>query len=133
MILVHKFSSFLLSAHFTLGLIIASFVAVGLIMFSTSPIGLGPAGMLMAFGVFYIWFLALFMGVAHVVRAVRRAHDEQDERRRFITGRAVVLAASWAFAPLILLALQSIGQLYIASIGLVLLFELLATVYIIRR
>lgn len=131
--IVNRFSQFLLSPHFTLGLMVASFFAVGVILFTTSPIKLGPAGMLLAFAVFYVWFFALFLGVVHVARAFRRKPDDPGEKYRILSGRAATLAASWAFAPLILLALQSIEQLYLASAALVVAFEVLASVYILRR
>lgn len=133
MILVQHLSQFLLSAYFALGLILTSLLGVIFIVTTTSPIELGPAGMLTAFGGFYLWFLALLLGVAHIIRAMTSRGASEEERQRTITSRAVMLAAAWAFAPLIMLALQSIGQLDIVSVGLVLVFEVLATVYIVRR
>lgn len=126
-------SDFFLSVRFTLGSILFSFVGVVLVMTYTSPISLGPTGMLVAFAVFYVWFLTLFLGVAHIVRAVTGRHASEEEKQRTITARAVTLAAVWAFAPLICLALQSIGQLDVISIALVVLFEALAMVYIVKR
>lgn len=132
--LVQRFSQFLLSAHFTLGLMAISFVGVGSIVFSTSPVTIGPAGMLLAFGIFYVWFWALLMGLAHVLRAFwAKPQDDFGENRRTLSVRSVMLVAAWALVPLILLALQSIGQLYFASVGLVLLFGVLASIYIVRR
>lgn len=133
MILAQRFSHFLLSTHFTLGLMAISFVGVAGIVISTSPVTIGPAGMLLAFGIFYIWFLALLMGAAHVFQAFRTRPDEAAESQRRLGGRSIMLEAAWAFVPLILLALQSIGQLYFASVGLVLLFGILASIYIVRR
>lgn len=133
MLIVQRFSQFLLSAHFSLGLMAASFIGVIFIVATTSPIALGPAGMLAAFGIFYVWFFALFMGGAQVTRALRSQHIPEEEGQRFITGRAVMLSAAWAFAPLIMLALKSIGQLDAISFSLVIIFEVLASVYIIRR
>lgn len=125
----------LLSSKAILIYIIVTFSGVLLVMNYTSPIELGPSGMLAAFAVYYAWFFALFMGLAHVIRVARYRSGESDDadQSTAISGRAVMLAAVWGFAPLVVVALQSIGQLDVISIGLVLLFEAIASIYIIKR
>jgi len=124
----------LLSSKAILIYIIVTFSGVLLVMNYTSPIELGPSGMLAAFTVYYAWFFALFMGLAHVIRVARYRSGESDaDQISAISGRAVMLAAVWGFAPLVVVALQSIGQLDVISIGLVLLFEAIASIYIIKR
>lgn len=130
MILIQSLQRFFYSVRFTLGLMVSSLVGVILIMLNTSPLGLGPAGMLLAFAAFYLWFFSLFLGGVHVTKTLRR---HEDNAPSFMTGRLIMLSAAWAFAPLILLALQSIGQLEVVSLGLVILFEVLISVYIIKR
>lgn len=122
---------FLLSAKAALLYIVTSFIGVLLVMYNTSPIELGPSGMLAAFTVFYVWFFAMLLGVSHVVHAIR--HKSDEGLPPVLSGRAVMLSSVWAFAPLVALALQSIGQLDALSIGLVILFEILASIYIWKR
>lgn len=132
--------SWVQSTFFAFLLLIISVGGVIIIFISTSPANLGATGMLFAFGLFYILFFAIFLLLIHIVQIVFVRHRTQlkgDElkpiRRQLPGGKHYAIAVTLAFAPVILIALRSIGQLDAMSAFLVAMFEIVAIIYILKR
>ncbi len=138
---------FFTSVKAALLLLVISLSAFITVITVTSPLAVGPAGAMAAFLLMYSFFFSLFVVMVHVYywlrfrntlphpvnsTAIGDANGAVQQRPRPST-RAISAAAAWAIAPIIILALRSIGQLDAVSIVLLLLFEGLATVYVFRR
>lgn len=109
-------------------------------LISTSPAGLGATGMLFAFSIFYIFFFTFFLLLLHILQIIfiraqpKASGDEfQYTYKNLPIGRQYSISITLAFAPVILIALRSIGQLDLTSAVLVTVFELVAIFYILKR
>ena len=89
-----------------------------------NPLDIGPYGLLSFFVATYIVIAAMFI---LVVRGVVLFFDQGVKQWHIYS------AAIAAFAPIMLLALSTLGQLRITDFVLVLLFESIAIFYIFRR
>ncbi len=137
----NAFLKIIASAPFAFVLFGISAISAGTILIVTSPLTLGPAGMLGAFLVFYvIFFSCMLLGLHAFISFKSRKQrtidtDDAIDKKQilYLNLRQLSFAATWAFAPLIILALQSIGQLDMVSLLLLVIFECLATFYILKR
>lgn len=114
-------------------------VALLLIMNSTDPISIGPGGILVVFLLIYIFWAGFFftmihLGIGFVSRFV-------ISRRKVVTVRSIevgvrrayYIASALAFVPVLFIAMNSLGQLQIRDVLLVLSFTALVIFYIIKR
>ncbi len=105
----------------------------------TSPETAGPLGVLLVFFALYAFALALIFAIINGIEAVYfhfrpiKAIDEAVGKPKLFRRRTVYVSAALAFAPLFLLSLNSLGQLQIRDIFLVILIEALAILYIFKR
>ena len=105
----------------------AAVIGLGLIiclMNFFNPLDIGPYGLLSFFVATYVVIAATFIlitkgAIFFLDKAVKQWH--------------VYSAAIAAFAPIMLLALSTLGQLRLTDFVLVLLFEAIAIFYIFRR
>lgn len=96
----------------------------------TSPLNIGPAGILGVFLLFYVFSLSVFfLAIGLVVKLLPRI----GVRAKLELKKVYYLATIVAFLPVFLLALNSIGQLSIVDVILVCGFVLVAGFYIVRR
>lgn len=112
----------------------ASPFVLGFLMFwllnVTSPLNVGPAGILGVFLVFYVFCLSVFfLLIGIVVKLLPRI----GIRAKLEVRKIYYLATVVAFLPVFLLALNSIGQLSLLDIVLVGGFTLVAGFYVVRR
>ena len=113
--------------------------ALVLVLTLTDPISVGPGGILVVFLLVYIFWAGLFFTVLHLGLGLLSRFIIQH--RRSVTARslqvsvrkAYYIASALAFAPVLFLAMNSLGQLQVRDIGLVLVFMLLIIFYIIKR
>ena len=119
----------------TIGVVMAS-VSLGL-MNLTTPDTVGPLGVLAFFVclyiaivcLLYIILLALLRGLGKIIRSAKYGMVIEQ-----ITGWKLYYYASvLALAPVILLGMQSVGEVGVLEIGLLILFETLACFYITKR
>jgi hypothetical protein len=105
---------------------------------ATSPNGIGPGGVLITFVLIYalclnIIFIFLHTGLSQLSKlAIYKTYVGQRQWNIGVK-RAYYIASILAFAPVLLLGVQSIGQLDVKDVILVVVFMALATVYIVRR
>lgn len=104
-----------------------------------NPVSAGPGGILFIFILIYLilaslLFTALHWGVRVVSSwIVRRGTRVAARSYRVGVRRAYYIASVLAFGPVLLLALNSVRQLGIADILLVVIFLALAIFYITKR
>lgn len=125
----------------TLGYLVPLFAAVALVfLFNlTDPLSVGPGGILMVFLLVYIFWAGLFFTVLHL--GLGLASRMLIKYRRTVTVRslqmgvrkAYYIASALAFAPVLFLAMNSVGQLQLRDVGLVLVFMTLIIFYIVKR
>jgi hypothetical protein len=108
-------------------------VILAILMSTTTPLQVGPAGILLAFLLLYaillsISFLIIYIGSKLFVSLkLRKGHQLIRPRR------AYYIASIVACLPLFLIAIQTIGQLRWVDVLLVVVFLALAAFYVLRR
>lgn len=117
---------------------VACFVTLFAFFQFSDPIGIGPGGILAVFVLIYLFFLSLLFiglhfGVGIVGRLLARRKTVEQRTWRLGVRRSYYIASIVAFAPVCLLAIQSIGQLQIRDIGLVTLLCGIGIFYVIKR
>ena len=116
------------------------FVAAGLLALllnTTNPISGGPAIILLVFTLIYILttsllFILLHVGVGMASKIWARRGVNIREWRIGVK-RAYYIASIVAFGPVLLLAMQSVGQLQIRDVLLVMALLVLAIFYVVKR
>ena len=121
------------SFGFVFLIFIASLVGVIFVLQTTSPLKLGPQAMLLAYGSFYLLLFTTMLLLLRVWSFFKNSFMQTKQTTEQPRELSVMLAALFALGFLIILALQSIGQLDIVSCLLVLLFEGIACFYILKR
>lgn len=118
---------------------VVSAIALIVIFSAYNPVEIGPLGVLFVFGLMYLFwasllFTALHGGVSLWARLVSRSNKPvRFNRWRIGVRRAYYIASVVAFGPVMLLALNSVGELKVQDILLVGVLLVLATFYIIKR
>lgn len=124
-----------------LGYLIPFFALTALLLISTltDPVSVGPGGILIVFLLVYIFWAGLFFTVLHLgldvlSRLIIKYRRTVTVRSLQVSVRkAYYIASALAFAPVLFLAMNSLGQLQIRDVGLVLVFMLLIIFYIVKR
>lgn len=118
-------------------LIAATLVSVGgglYIVNMTSPMTAGPVMILLLFGCFYIatagMLSFLMSGIQGLVRYIMPAHKTMN---RYSIKDFYYVSSMLALAPVMLVAMQSVGRLNWYEVLLVVCFEIIALFYISRR
>lgn len=106
---------------------------------STDPVSIGPGGILVVFLLVYIFWAGLFFTAIHlgigIVSSLIIKYRKTVTVRSFQIGvrKAYYIASALAFAPVLFLAMNSLGQLQLRDVALVLVFMLLIIFYIVKR
>lgn len=106
---------------------------------STNPATVGPLGILTVFVLLYIFWASIFFIFLHIsFKVIERvewitATLGGKHPPKFKHQKAYYAASILAFIPVLLLAMQSVNQLTLRDIGLVILFVALAIFYVIKR
>lgn len=114
-------------------------LALLIIIFSTSnPVAIGPLGVLFVFGLIYLLFasslfLVLHGGVALVERFIPPQRLHQARHWQLGIRRAYYVASIAAFGPVMLLAMNSVGQLQWRDVLLVVTLLGLAVFYAFKK
>lgn len=107
-----------------------SFIVLVLLLNRTSPLDVGPAGILLIFGVTYVFIVSIFYLLLTVVLLLLASVVKIGVRSK---RKLYYIASILAFAPIFLLALNSIGQLELKDFILVILFVGVACFYAVKR
>jgi hypothetical protein len=109
---------------------IVSFVGLVVLLNRTNPLDVGPAGILLVFGLAYVFIssaLYLLLTLVMILLAYFVTFGGISRRKLYY------LSSIIALAPVFLLALNSIGQLEIKDFVLVLCLVGLASFYVVKR
>ena len=114
-----------------------SALALFLLFVQTSPESIGPAGILVVFVLLYIFFVSglfilLHAGVLLATKLFGERISRQFGKWQLEVKRAYYVASIVAFVPVILLAMQSLGQLQLGDIALVAILASLVAFYVLR-
>jgi hypothetical protein len=114
---------------------------VGLVLVAnlTNPLSAGPLGILVVFALVYICTLSVLLLLVRFMEAVYRLLSsasmtvaKKDKMRRW-RRQSTQITAVLSFVPIFLISLNSIGQLGLRDIALIIAIEALLIFYIIRR
>lgn len=113
--------------------------AILLITAATDPISVGPGGILAIFLLVYIFWAGLFFTTIHL--GIGLASRLIIKRQKAVTVRsmqigvrkAYYIASALAFMPVLFLAMNSLGQLQLRDVVLVVVFMILVIFYIVKR
>jgi hypothetical protein len=109
---------------------IVSFVGIVILLNRTNPLDVGPAGILLVFGLAYVFISsALYLVLTLVMMLLAYFVNITATSRRTL----YYLSSVIALAPVFLLALNTIGQLELKDFVLVLSLVGLASFYVAKR
>jgi hypothetical protein len=115
------------------------FLVLLVVLNSTDPISAGPGGILAVFVIIYLAVASLLFTILHWgVRVVSRQIVKRNKRvtvRAYQIGvrKAYYIASALAFGPVLLLALNSVRQLRLTDVLLVVILLTLAIFYFVKR
>lgn len=124
-----RFSNFL-SRLFIYGGPVISFLLLGGVLNMTSPLESGPVIILLVFVLFYVFVASVLALILHAVGVVLRMLRPQSTLR---LRRWYYIISVVALAPVLFVALNTLGQLKILEISLILLLIALGCFYVLRR
>lgn len=109
---------------------VAAFVALTLVLNTTNPLHSGPLVILAVFVLIYVFIVAVLSAVFHLVVTILRMIRPAT---RFSMRRGYYVVSIVALAPVLFVALNTLGQLDILEIVLIVLLVGLGCFYVIRR
>lgn len=117
---------------------IATLLGLFLLFNISNPVDIGPGGILLVFVLIYLFFVSSFFIVLHfgvglASRLIAKRRTIDHRHWQIGVRRAYYIASALAFAPVVLLAMNSLGQLQLRDALLVLFLEVLAIFYIVKR
>lgn len=113
-------------------------IALFMIFSLTDPISAGPAGMLLVFFLVYVLFASIFFiflhaGIRFISKILNRNKNINIKEWQLGVRKSYYIASVLAFGPVLLLAMQSVGQLQLRDVILSLVFLGTAIFYVIKR
>lgn len=118
-------------------LALASLVVLSLMLTFTSPATAGPFGLLVIFVSAYLTFVGLIsfflFGINRLIVMVSSNMTLRRPVERIAFKRAYYFSTVLAAAPVMLIGLQSVGTIGVYGVLLVVIFELIACLYISKR
>lgn len=116
---------------------LASLCLLSYMVTFTSPADAGPFGLLTIFITAYLTFVGMISfflyGVNRLMVMVFAKGTVKKTVRSFTFKRAYYYSTVLALAPVLLVGLQSVGSISFYEVGLVILFEIIACVYVGKR
>lgn len=116
---------------------IASLCLLSYMLVFTAPAEAGPFGLLTVFVSAYLTFVGLIsfflLGVNRLVVALSANMALRKPLQKVAFRRCYYLATVLATAPVMLIGLQSVQAIGLYDLALVVLFQVVACVYILRR
>lgn len=116
---------------------LASLCLLSYMVTFTSPADAGPFGLLTIFITAYLTFVGMISfflyGVDRLAIMVLAKGTVKKVVRDFTFKKAYYYASVLALAPVLLVGLQSVGAISVYQVGLVILFEIIACIYVGKR
>lgn len=116
---------------------LASLLVLSLMLTFTSPASAGPFGLLVIFVTAYLTFVGMIsfflFGINRLIIMVSSGMTLRKPVGRMEFRRAYYFSTVLAAAPVMLIGLQSVQTIGIYEVLLVIIFEVVACVYVSRR
>jgi hypothetical protein len=122
--------------RYVLAFLLALLSVVGIFSY-TDPATIGLPGILVVIILLYILFyLLIYVTIRVVLRILQYFRSNKNNiklEEHKVVRRLPIFSALWALAPVFLISLNSLGEIQLRDIALILLFEALATFYALRK
>jgi hypothetical protein len=116
---------------------LASLIGLSALLTFTTPATAGPFGLLMIFISAYLTFIGLIsfflFGISKLIVALTAGMTIRKPMKPMSFRRAYYFSTVLAAAPVMLIALQSVRSIDVYELVLVLIFEVVACLYVSRR
>lgn len=116
---------------------VVAFVLLMLLLQTTQPASIGPLGILVVFILMYMSALGVLTffvyGVNRLIVRMTTSLTVTRPLEQMSLGRAYYYASVIALAPVMVIGMQSVGEVGFYDLLLVVIFELIACVYIAKR
>jgi hypothetical protein len=120
----------------TIGLIVASLLLVVLLQ-TTTPATIGPLGVLFVFILMYVSVLCsltfLLFASSKLIARVSSSITVKRPLQRLSLMRSYYFSSVISLAPVMLIGMQSVGEVTFYEVMLILLFVIISCVYIAKR
>lgn len=107
------------------------------IFYTSTPTVVGPMGIIVVFILIYLIALGVLTfclyGLSNLIKIMHSLRNKQSTGLTLDLKLAYYYASVLALAPVLFVAMQSVGRLAVYEIGLVVIFEVIACVYITKR
>lgn len=117
--------------------LVVSVVLLGIMLQTTAPTTAGPLGILIVFILMYVSVLSaltfLLYGINKVIWKLASSFAPKKAASSLTLTRSYYFSSVLALAPVIFIGMQSVGQVGVYDILLVVLFMVIACVYIAKR
>jgi hypothetical protein len=108
-----------------------------IVLQTTTPVTIGPLGILFVFILMYVSVLCaltfLLYGLSAVAVRLSSSVTVKRPLRRLSLGRSYYFSSVIALAPVMLIGMQSVGEVSFYEVALIILFVVISTVYIAKR
>jgi len=116
---------------------LASLCLLSAMLTFTTPASAGPFGLLVIFLSAYLTFIGLIsfflFGISHLITTVSAGMTVRKPITAMSFRRAYYFSTVLAAAPVMIIALQSVRSIDLYELILVIIFEVVACVYVSRR
>jgi hypothetical protein len=119
---------------------VSSFVATLLLvvlLYATKPATIGPLGILIVFILMYVSVLGvltfLLFGISKIIHKVSASFTVKKPLPQLSLNKSYYFASVISLAPVMFVAMQSVGEVGVYEVLLVTLFVVIACVYIAKR
>jgi hypothetical protein len=117
--------------------VVAAIVALAIFLLSTQPASVGPVGILFVFILMYVSVLGvltfLIFGISRLVVKMSSPFTVKKPLQRLTIRRSYYFSSVVALAPVMLIGMQSVGEVGIYDFLLVVIFVVIACIYISKR
>ena len=115
----------------------ATIVALAIFLLTTQPASVGPVGILFVFILMYVSVLGvltfLLFGISKIVVKISTPFTVKRPLSAMTIRRAYYFSSVVGLAPVMLIGMQSVGEVGIYDLLLVVIFVIIACIYISKR
>jgi uncharacterized membrane protein len=116
---------------------LASLCLLSAMLTFTTPASAGPLGLLVIFISAYLAFIGLvsffLFGISKLISSISASMTVAKPIQQMNFKRAYYFSTVLAAAPVMLIAMQSVRSIDVYQLGLVIVFEVVACLYVSRR
>lgn len=116
---------------------VAAVVLLAVLLQTTTPATVGPLGILFVFILLYVSVLGvltfLLFGCSRIAVKIITIFPRRKPAQAVSLGRAYYYSSVIALAPVLFIGMQSVGEVSIYDVLLVVLFVVIACIYIAKR